>query len=110
MTNHGLSAANLFGRFLDMSGLGRLVCVAVTACNRPNPASDVFVCFVGQIRQGDAQRPVGGLEAAAIEQHDSVILGQSECEIERVYMLLQIFYRFVADVLARPELEVDEAI
>ena len=86
----------LLGRFLDMPSLGRFVGVPVNLANGSNAASDVLVCFVRQIRQGHAQRPVGGLEATTVEQHDPVILGQSECEIERVNMLLQVVDRFVA--------------
>ena len=37
-------------------------------------------------------------------------LGQTESKIERMNILLQVIDRFVADILARPELEVDQAI
>ena len=50
------------------------------------------------------------LEPAAVQQHDAVVLGQPEGQIERMDVLLQIFDRVVADVLARPELEVDQAV
>src|SRR5205814_4155874 len=60
--------------------------------------------------QRNAKRPVGRLEATAVQQHDSVVLGQTEGEIERVDVLLEVFDRVLADVLSRPELEVDQAV
>ena len=89
---------------------GRLVRIPVAACNRPHAATDVLVGLVGQVRQRHAHRPVGRFEAAAVEQHDAVRLGQAEGEIERVDVLLQMLHRFIANVLAGPELEVDEGV
>jgi hypothetical protein len=73
-------------------------------------APDIVVNIVGQVRQGDPQRPVRRLKASAVQQDDAVGFGQPEGEIERMNVLLQIIDRIVADVLARPELEVDEAV
>ena len=84
--------------------------IPVAARDRPNAAPDVVVGFVGQVCERHAQRPVGSIESAAVQQHDSVVLGQSEGEVERVDVLLQVLDRLLADVLARPELEVDQTV
>jgi hypothetical protein len=60
---------------LPGSGLGRFVRVPVAARNRPDSAPNVFVRFVGKVRQGNAQRPVRCLEPTAVQQHDSMCLG-----------------------------------
>ena len=52
----------------------------------------------------------GASKPPPFEQDDSVRLGQPESEIERVDILLQIFNRFVADILTSPELKIDQAI
>ena len=56
------------------------------------------------------KRPVWRFEAAAVQQHDAVVLGQAESKIERMDVLLQVLDGIFADVLPRPELEVDQAV
>src|SRR3954469_16931294 len=80
----------------------RLVHVPVAAGDQPHTAPDLLVGLIWQIRQGDAKRPVGGFESTAIQQDDPVGLGQAECEIERVDVLLQVLDGIVADILSRP--------
>jgi hypothetical protein len=64
--------------------LGGLEGVAVAARHRPDAAADVVVDVIGQVGQRDAQRPVGRLEAAAVQQHDPVGRGQTEGQVQRV--------------------------
>ena len=82
----------------------------IAARDGSNPASDVVVDLVGQICQRHAQRPVRRFEAAAVQQHDPVVLGQAEGEIERMDVLLKVLDGILADVLLRPELEIDQAV
>src|SRR6266513_1541821 len=84
--------------------------VPVATGNQPYATPDLLVSFVGQVCQGHAKRPVRCFEAAAVQKNNSISLGEAEGEIERMDVLLQIFHRFVADILPRPELEVDQAI
>src|SRR3954463_10268612 len=77
----------------------------------PSPSPGIrIIGFVGQVRQGHPHRPLRRLEAPTVQQHDAVILGQPECEVERVNGLLQVLNGLVADVLAGPELEIDQAV
>src|SRR4029077_17272843 len=84
--------------------------IPVAARDGPNAASDGVVHFVGQISQGYAQRPVWGLEAAAVQQHDPVVLCQTESEVEGMDVLLEVFDSVRSDVLTCPELEVDQTV
>src|SRR5437667_8344448 len=90
-----------FGALRSLEG------IPVAARDRSNAASYVLVHFVWQIGQGHAQRPVWRLEAAAVQQHNPMILGQTEGEVERVDILLKIFDGVLPDILASKELEVD---
>src|SRR6058998_1289416 len=89
---------------------GCLVRVSIAPRDRADAASDVVVHVVGEIRERDSQRPVGRVEATAVEQDDAVLLGEAEREVERMDILLQVLDRLFANVLARPELEVDQAV
>src|SRR5579859_2819808 len=82
----------------------------VTARNGSDSASDFLVHLVGKVGQRDAQRPVGRIEAAAVQQHDPVVLGQAEGEIKRMNVLLQVFDGFFSYVFARPKLKINQAI
>src|SRR6266852_7360247 len=84
--------------------------VSVAAGDQPYATPDLLVSLVRQICQGYAKRPVRCFEAAAVQENDSISLGEAEGEIERMDVLLQVFHRFIADILPRPELEVDQAI
>src|ERR1700722_3637904 len=55
-------------------GFGGFVGVAIAARDRAHAAPDVVVDIVRQVGQRDAQRPVGRVETAAVEQHDAVVL------------------------------------
>src|SRR5262245_17416499 len=80
-----------------LSRLGRLpggeVGVPVAARDRADAPPDVVVDVVGKIGEGHAQRPVRGLEAAAVQQHDAVVLGQAEGQVEGVDVALQVLHR-----------------
>src|SRR5882757_10887872 len=80
-----LSRGRLF-RFLG--ALRGFEGIPVTARDRSNAASDFLIRFVGQIGQGHTQRPVWRLKTAAVQKHDTVILGQTEGEVERVNVFL----------------------
>src|SRR6476646_7928998 len=85
-------------------------CIPIAARDGSNPAPDFFLYLVRQVGQRDTQRPVWRLKAAAVQQHDPVVLSQAESEIERMDVLLQVLNRFCAYVLAGKELEVDQAV
>src|SRR6516225_9622830 len=97
----------LFG-FLDV--LRSLEGVPVTARDRANPAPYFFIHFVVQIREGHPKGPIRRVEAAAIQKHDPVILGQAKREVERMHVLLEVLDGVFANVLARKELEVNQAV
>ena len=52
----------------------------------------------------------GASKPSAVEEHDPVVLGQAERQIERMDILLQVLDGFLSDVLARPEFEIDEGV
>src|SRR5215469_6804125 len=95
-------------RFL--SALRSLESMPVASCDRANSAANFLVSLITQIGQGDSHRPFGGFEAAAVQQNDSVILGQAKCKIERVHILLEILNGVLAYVLACKKLEVNQTI
>src|ERR1700743_1715580 len=97
-------------RLLRRNEFRCLVHVSVATGDQAYASSDILVRFVGQIREGHAKRPIGCFETAAVQENDSVCLGKAEGEIERMDGLLQGFNRFVADILPRPELKIDQAV
>ena len=52
----------------------------------------------------------GRRKAAAVQQHDAMVLGQPEHDVERMHVRLHPLDDVLADVLAGPELEVDQAV
>src|SRR4051812_37829359 len=70
-------------------GLRCFVCIPIAAGDGPHAPSDVFVCFVGQIRERHPHRPVRRFKSATVQQHDPVCLGQPERKIERMDVLLR---------------------
>ena len=84
--------------------------VPVAARDQPYAPPDLLVGLIRQVRQRHAKRPIRGFEAAAVQKYDPICLGQAEREIERMNIFLQVIDRFVTDILACPELEVDQAI
>ena len=82
----------------------------ITARDRAHRPADVVVDVVVEVGERDAHRPVGRLEAAAVQEHDAVVLGEPEHDVERMDMRLHPRDDVVAAVLAQPELEVDEAV
>src|SRR5262245_22397024 len=90
--------------------LRSFVRVAIAPRDRTDAAADVVVDVVREVGERDAQGPVRRIEAAAVQQHDAVLLGQAEREIQRMDVLLEVLDRFVAEVLAGPELEVDQTV
>src|SRR5689334_19544504 len=93
---------------LLFASLGRLVGVPIATRDGPHASSDIVVDIVGEVCQRYAQRPFGRIKAATIEQHDAMRLGQTEREVERMNVLFQIVDGLVANVLPRPELEIDQ--
>src|ERR1700753_4237276 len=84
--------------------------VSVATGGQPYAPPDLLVGFVGEVCERHPKRPVRRFEAAAIQENDSVSLGEAEGEVERMDVLLQVIDRTVADILPRPELEVDQGI
>src|SRR4051795_13558268 len=82
--------------------------------DNPSRSSERRVRCLHRLRRtGSPGTPASTTEAPRsppIQQHDAVILGQSEGEVERVNGLLQVLNGLVADVLACPELEIDQAV
>src|SRR6185437_16109607 len=95
---------------LASAPIRRFIGVPIAAGDRSNAAPDVVVNVVRQVCQGHAERPLGGVEAASVQQYDAMGFGQLESEIERVDVLLEVFDGGIADVLARPELEIDQSV
>ena len=78
--------------------------------DRAHRAADVVVDVVVEVRERDPHRPVGRLEAAAVEQDDAVVLREPEHDVERVHVRLHPVDDVLAAVLAQPELEVDQPV
>src|SRR5438034_2071653 len=89
---------------------GCLIGLPVAAGNGAHRPTDVVVDMIIQVRERYAHRPVGSGKAAAVEQHDAVVLGQSEHDVERMYVRLHPLHDVLAQVLAGEELEVDQAV
>src|SRR6185312_718269 len=90
--------------------LPRLVVLAIAARDGADRAADVVVDMVLEVGERDARRPVRRTEAAAVQQHDAVLLGEAENDVERMHVLLHPRDNVLAEVLARPELEIDQAV
>src|SRR5207245_5235917 len=84
--------------------------IPVAARNRANPAPYFFIDLVVQIREGHAQGPVWRVEAAAIQKHDSVIVGQTKRQVERMHVLLEVLDGFLPNPLTGKELEVNQTV
>src|SRR2546429_55705 len=101
-------------RFLRLFGfpvvLRSLEGIPVAARNRANPAPYFFIDLVVQIREGHAQGPVWRVEAAAIQKHDSVIVGQTKRQVERMHVLLEVLDGFLPNPLTGKELEVNQTV
>ena len=96
---------------LGFTSLEQILMPHTCLCSRGRSSERPDQCLrtasSGQICERHAHRPVRCFKSATVQQHDAVRLGQPEGEIERVDILLQVFDRFIANVLARPELEID---
>src|SRR5687767_2790561 len=85
-------------------------CDDVTACHGAHCPADALIDVVIQIREGDAHRPVRGVEAAAVEKDDAVVFRETEDNVEWMDVGLDPLGDVVAAVLAQPVLEVDDAV
>src|SRR4026207_358966 len=84
--------------------------LAIAARHRANRAPDVVVDVVVEVGEGHPHRPVRRIEPAAVQEDDAMVLRQPEHDVERMYVVLHPADDVLADVLACPELEVDQAI
>src|SRR6185295_14645056 len=114
--DHGELAFFRRGCFLPRLGWptalprGRLIGRSIAARNGAYRPADVVVDMIIQVRERYANRPVRCSEAAAVEQYDAVVRGESEHDVERMDVRLHPLHDVLAQVLAGEELEVDETV
>src|SRR6266496_6806822 len=65
-----------------------LISLPVSARDGAHRPTDVVVDMILQVCEGYAHRPIGSGKAAAVEQDDTVILGQPEHDVERMHVCL----------------------
>jgi hypothetical protein len=61
--------------------------------DRPGTAPSAVVHIVGRVGQRHRKGPIGRIDATAVEQHDALVLGQTESEIELVDVFHRVLYR-----------------
>src|SRR5213592_2554417 len=93
-------------------GLARscLISLPVSARDGAHRPTDVVVDMILQVCERYAHRPIGSGKAAAVEQYDSVVLGQPEHNVERVHVRLHPLDDVLAQVLASEKFEIDQAV
>ena len=72
--------------------------------------TDFSVDLVIKVGERDPDRPIGRVEAAAVQQHDPVVARHAKDDVERMHILLDEPRDLIADALAQPEFQIDQAV